>query len=76
MIRPTWATVSSENAAKPADILQKSVFLLANSWDEGCSESIALCVPLLIGLIDVSSVISGGSFFSIILVSAHSRSAA
>ena len=73
MIRPTWASVSSENAAYTSAILEKSFFSLADSWDEGRTASSSLYVPFVIGLICVRRAASGRTFFSIILPSAHLR---
>jgi hypothetical protein len=73
MIRPTCASVYSENPANTSAIREYSRFSSTDSESHGRTESPSAKVPGGIGLIGVSSVPTGRMPRSIIRGSTHSR---
>ncbi len=72
-MRPTWASVYSENPAYTSAIRQNIAFSASFSSAHGRTRSVGVNVPSGIGFIGVSSVPSGRMPRSIIRGSTHSR---
>ncbi len=73
MIRPTWASVYSENPANTSAIRENSFFSSAFSEFHGRTESLATATSSGSGLIGVILVPSGITPFSTIRGSTQSR---